>query len=352
MDNAAILAARSVLEYHMLPHSPAVLTPPPLLPYEHLASCVHHSVHSGLDETKDPAPREAYVAAAPAADGPTSDSSAEIAKSPPPPPPRRIGRRGELFKPPVSPPPAPYAWTDGWKEPWEAGAAKGLCTCGSGGSTKRKLMPGTGVLGSDDDDEEDEPVLVIRSFKSGQAGVIAARAAVASAVATGHNRDALARLAAPLTGLIPALKILDLGCGMGRSSMPFFSAGEDYRFEVIGIDATPEMLEKAKLLPFRRLKCLDLEEPWDLGEVFDAAVCVGVSRYIRDFQAFFESTVRHLRAGACLAMTVHQSRRPRLLSAAERSGCSIVYDFSLECTDIVDDDVAFAGPLCLFLFRV
>jgi predicted TPR repeat methyltransferase len=48
--------------------------------------------------------------------------------------------------------------------------------------------------------------------------------------------------------------ILDLGCGTGLSSAPFFKLGKQY--QITGIDLTPAMLEQAKKAgPYRKLIC-------------------------------------------------------------------------------------------------
>ncbi|KAJ3286990.1 hypothetical protein HK104_008796 [Borealophlyctis nickersoniae] len=77
-------------------------------------------------------------------------------------------------------------------------------------------------------------------------------------------------------------KLLDLGCGTGQSSKMFFSH-PSAKFDVYGVDATPQMLEKAKLLPFKELICQDVERPLPFNRTtFDAIVCVGVMDFIRN----------------------------------------------------------------------
>ncbi|KAJ3416465.1 hypothetical protein HDV05_001623 [Chytridiales sp. JEL 0842] len=78
------------------------------------------------------------------------------------------------------------------------------------------------------------------------------------------------------------LDVLDLGCGTGKSSIPFFRPEHEGLFKVVGVDATSEMLEKAKALPFADLRCSDILQPCDFFTAFDAVVCVGVMDFIQD----------------------------------------------------------------------
>ncbi|KXS16824.1 S-adenosyl-L-methionine-dependent methyltransferase [Gonapodya prolifera JEL478] len=78
-------------------------------------------------------------------------------------------------------------------------------------------------------------------------------------------------------------KILDLGCGTGQSSAIFLSDNHAVNFNVDGIDATKEMLEKAaKRGSFRNLICGDIERELRFPDVYDGVVCVGVMDFVRD----------------------------------------------------------------------
>jgi len=67
------------------------------------------------------------------------------------------------------------------------------------------------------------------------------------------------------------IKILDLGCGTGQSSSVFFSHPNHDKFSIIGVDATPQMLEKANNFPFTELICKDIEKTLDFPQSpFDA----------------------------------------------------------------------------------
>ncbi|RKO87195.1 hypothetical protein BDK51DRAFT_25497, partial [Blyttiomyces helicus] len=64
--------------------------------------------------------------------------------------------------------------------------------------------------------------------------------------------------------------VLDLGCGTGQSSKAFFAPPSGMICEVYGTDATPEMLKKAKSLPFQSLALQPAEAPLPFEVVFDA----------------------------------------------------------------------------------
>ncbi len=73
--------------------------------------------------------------------------------------------------------------------------------------------------------------------------------------------------------------VLDVGCGTGVSSLPFFK-DQQVQYNVTGIDASPVMLEKASQYPFVKTLCADLEsDEWCKG-VYDLIVCIGVMDFI------------------------------------------------------------------------
>ena len=104
---------------------------------------------------------------------------------------------------------------------------------------------------------------------------------------------------------VPGASVLDLGCGTGLSSRRFLERG----CSVTGIDIAPGMVARARRLSYDRLVCQDLEQPLDVPESsFDAAVCFGVTEFIRDTQVFFGRVARALKPGGVFGVTL-----PKLL---------------------------------------
>ena len=100
-----------------------------------------------------------------------------------------------------------------------------------------------------------------------------------------------------------APKILDLGCGTGLSSLPFFKNG----FEVTGIDGSREMIERARKLPYKKLLCQNLEESLPVKDKsFDAAVMVGVMDYLNDPTIILSEVKKKLVDNGLFGLTVPQ----------------------------------------------
>jgi predicted TPR repeat methyltransferase len=98
-------------------------------------------------------------------------------------------------------------------------------------------------------------------------------------------------------------KVLDLGCGTGLSSLPFFEIGA----EVTGIDGTRAMIKRAGRLPYKKLVCQNLEKSLRArDESFDAVVMVGVMEYINDPAALFNQVKKKMVAGGVFGLTVPQ----------------------------------------------
>jgi len=97
------------------------------------------------------------------------------------------------------------------------------------------------------------------------------------------------------------LKILDLGCGTGLSSLEFLK--KDY--QVTGIDFSKEMLKKARKLPFNRLIYQDLEEQLNVKDnSFDAAVLIGVSGVINNPLKLFSQVFDKLKKEGIFSLTI------------------------------------------------
>ncbi|ORY29439.1 S-adenosyl-L-methionine-dependent methyltransferase [Rhizoclosmatium globosum] len=108
----------------------------------------------------------------------------------------------------------------------------------------------------------------------------------------------------------PKLRVLDVGCGTGRASAAFST--DPTKFSVTGIDASPEMMQKAReSYPlFDSLQVLDLEssESWieffKDGERFDAVISSGVFDFIRDPLGLLGRCRDVCREGGCCVVTV------------------------------------------------
>jgi len=98
-------------------------------------------------------------------------------------------------------------------------------------------------------------------------------------------------------------RILDLGCGTGLSSLPFFKKG----YEVTGIDGSRAMIERARKLPYQKLLCQNLEKSLRVKDnSFDAVVMIGVMEYLDDPSAVIRQVKRKLVAAGVFGLTVPQ----------------------------------------------
>ena len=98
-------------------------------------------------------------------------------------------------------------------------------------------------------------------------------------------------------------KVLDLGCGTGLSSLPFF----EIKGEVTGIDGTRAMIKRASRLPYKKLICQNLEKSLRMKDnSFDAVVMVGVMEYLDDPAALFNQVNKKLVVGGVFGLTVPQ----------------------------------------------
>ncbi len=105
--------------------------------------------------------------------------------------------------------------------------------------------------------------------------------------------------------------ILDLGCGTGNHDLPLAKRG----YRVTGLDLSPQQLSvarrkaRANRLPIRFVQG-DMRS-FDLGQAFDAAVCMfGAFGYLlkpSDVVACLRSLRRHLRSGALFVYEFWQS---------------------------------------------
>ena len=110
--------------------------------------------------------------------------------------------------------------------------------------------------------------------------------------------DALVRFA----GLAPGDHILDVGCGMGRYTLPLAARG----YSVEGIDISPTLLDRLQAFDPGRLgipvHCADiLELPESLDGTFDAAVGFFTLHHLHDLSASFAAMARLVRPGGRIA---------------------------------------------------
>jgi SAM-dependent methyltransferase len=100
--------------------------------------------------------------------------------------------------------------------------------------------------------------------------------------------------------------VLDMGCGDGEISVRLCEAG----FNVLGVDASPEMLRRANVrkaqLRERARKRLDFAvgdiENFEPGRTFDAVCCHGVFMYLDDSSAAIQKLSDHVTRGGVLSI--------------------------------------------------
>jgi ubiquinone/menaquinone biosynthesis C-methylase UbiE len=90
----------------------------------------------------------------------------------------------------------------------------------------------------------------------------------------------------------PAGRALDAGCGTGRHARRLIERGH----EVVGLDATPEMLARAREnVPGARFECGDLSDlPFEDAE-FDLAVCALALEHVANFDLAIGELARVVR---------------------------------------------------------
>jgi ubiquinone/menaquinone biosynthesis C-methylase UbiE len=111
------------------------------------------------------------------------------------------------------------------------------------------------------------------------------------------------RLDTCLQGLLPrqgkGLRVLDVGCGTGYYTARLRQHG----FDVTGIDASPEMLEQARVRnPDVALRQADVEHLPFPDASFDIVICIEVLRYLPRSNGCIREMARVLKpGGVCLA---------------------------------------------------
>ncbi|WP_172746563.1 bifunctional 2-polyprenyl-6-hydroxyphenol methylase/3-demethylubiquinol 3-O-methyltransferase UbiG [Neorhizobium sp. T25_13] len=100
--------------------------------------------------------------------------------------------------------------------------------------------------------------------------------------------------------------VLDMGCGDGEISLRLCEAG----FNVLGVDASSEMLRRANLrkahLPEKARKRLNFAvgdiESFEPEQTFDAVCCHGVLMYLDDSSAAIQKLSNHVTHGGVLSI--------------------------------------------------
>jgi len=97
-------------------------------------------------------------------------------------------------------------------------------------------------------------------------------------------------------------RILDLGCGTGNTALLYFESGS--RFSVVGVDLTPQMLEKARERPYERLVCQNVEDELEVeDDSFDAVQFIGVTEFFNQPAQTFTRVRKKLREDGLMVMT-------------------------------------------------
>jgi SAM-dependent methyltransferase len=120
-----------------------------------------------------------------------------------------------------------------------------------------------------------------------------------------------------LRALIPAVAgrlVLDAGCGAGRTAAWLVEQGA----EVVGVDASPEMLRLAREhVPSASFSIADLAEPLPFADgSFDVAVASLVMHYLRDWVPTLRELRRVLRPDGVFAMSTHHPAMDAELSGS------------------------------------
>lgn len=136
----------------------------------------------------------------------------------------------------------------------------------------------------------------------------------------------------------PPCRLLDLGCGTGYISIPLLRLG----YDVVGVDANPEMLDIAKEV-WPSFETINARiEDLDLGDKFDGVI---ISSPILNFcsetarSQILDKAVEHLKPGGWLGMELFN---PAWLRKAES-----IDSFSQKITcELVDaDDLIWYGQI-------
>ena len=107
-----------------------------------------------------------------------------------------------------------------------------------------------------------------------------------------------------IIGDVRGIRVLDVGCGTGRHALPMAANGAT----VVGLDPTPEMLDRARQKADAKGLNLDLRQGSidDLAPslgTYDLVLCCLVLSHVPDLSAATERLASHVRAGGRLIIT-------------------------------------------------
>jgi ubiquinone/menaquinone biosynthesis C-methylase UbiE len=110
-------------------------------------------------------------------------------------------------------------------------------------------------------------------------------------------------------GDVKGLRVLDVGCGTGRHTVPLLEMGA----RVVGLDFSPEMLAVARQRTANRTVEFfqhSLPDPFPfVDETFDLVVSGLVVEHVSDLETVFRECVRVLKPGGrCLVTALHPDR--------------------------------------------
>jgi SAM-dependent methyltransferase len=124
----------------------------------------------------------------------------------------------------------------------------------------------------------------------------------------------LARAGALAAGEERPLRVLDVGCGEGRSTAELQRAG----FTAVGVDVAEEPLRRARARdPELDLRRVPVEGPWPIGDAsFDVVWAGETIEHVADTSGWLSEVRRVLRSGGSLLLSTPAHGRLRLLALA------------------------------------
>lgn len=129
-------------------------------------------------------------------------------------------------------------------------------------------------------------------------------------------------------------RVLDLGCGTGLSGIYF----RDLATELVGIDISPKMIEKSKVLgAYDELHTIEILEYLNntVSSPFNFIIAADVLVYFGDLSALFKGVVRHLVWGGYFSFTIEMTEPDQMNSEMKhemKNETTDKQDFCLQTT--------------------